>query len=70
MVLTTEEAAEHVGVTPATIRSWVNRGHLRALVPEARDQRFLLTDVTACHAQRQPKAWHERLDALASALPA
>lgn len=65
VILTTTEAAEHVGVSEATIWQWVKRGHLTPLAPGARPMRFLVTEVARCHAERQSKAWHDRLDALA-----
>lgn len=70
VILTTTEAAEHVGVNEATVRSWVDRGHLAPLVPGAKPLRFVLTEVARCHAERQPKTWHERLDRLAARLVA
>lgn len=65
MILTTEQAASHVGVSEATVRQWVTRGHLDPLVPGASPLRFNLLDVADCHSKRQPKAWHDRLDRLA-----
>lgn len=61
LVLTTEEAAEQVGVSPATIRSWVLRGHLEPLMRGVHPLRFDWLDVARCHADRKPQAYHDTL---------
>ena len=61
LILTTEEAAEQVGVTPATIRQWVMRGHLEPVRRGAHPLRFHLLDVARCHADRQSREYHDTL---------
>ncbi len=64
IVLTITEAAAQVGVSEATIRSWVMRGHLEPLRRGAKPLRFNEADVTACARARMTAADHDRLDAL------
>ena len=66
-VVTTEEAATLVGVTPATIRQWVARGHLRPLRAGASPLRFREQEVIDCHAERTSKRWRTEVDRLAEA---
>lgn len=64
--VTTEEAAAHCCASPATIWKWVERGYLTAVNPGRKPSRFLLADVIEADYRRRSKAWHERLDTLAS----
>ncbi|MEU2504275.1 MULTISPECIES: MerR family transcriptional regulator [Streptomyces] len=50
-------AAEEAGVAPATIRKWVQLGHLRAVGKAGRAQLFRLEDVFAAEraARRRPR---------------
>lgn len=50
-------AAEEAGVAPATIRKWVQLGHLRAAGKAGRAQLFRLEDVFAAErtARRRPR---------------
>lgn len=64
MILTITQAAEQVGVTEATIRQWVVRGHLEPLRRGAKPLRFHEDALTVCATQRMSKAQHARLDAL------
>lgn len=50
-------AAEEAGVAPATIRKWVQLGHLRAAGKAGRAQLFRLEDVFAAEraARRKPR---------------
>lgn len=65
LILTVDEAAAQVGVRPATVRSWVLRGHLEPLRRGAHPLRFHLLDVARCHRDRQPQAYRDRLARLA-----
>jgi len=61
--VTTSQAAESMGVAPATIRSWAHRGHITPITnpagqtvchPETRERVYWLTDVAkAEHATRR-----------------
>ncbi|MFF4015334.1 helix-turn-helix domain-containing protein [Streptomyces sp. NPDC001843] len=46
-MITSELAATEAGVTPATIRKWVQRGHLRPAGTQGRRQLYRLEDVFA-----------------------
>ncbi|MGP4048303.1 helix-turn-helix domain-containing protein [Streptomyces sp. 2A115] len=46
-LITAELAADEAGVTPATIRKWVQRGHLRPADTRGRRRLFRLEDVFA-----------------------
>ncbi|WP_307624177.1 helix-turn-helix domain-containing protein [Streptomyces sp. V3I7] len=46
-MITIELAATEAGVTAATIRKWVQRGHLRAAGQQGRRQLYRLEDVFA-----------------------
>ncbi|MEV5968673.1 MULTISPECIES: hypothetical protein [unclassified Streptomyces] len=50
-------AAEEAGVAPATIRKWVQLGHLRAAGKAGRAQLFRLEDVFAAEraTRRRPR---------------
>lgn len=64
MIVTTDEAATELGVTPSTIRTMVDRKELTPLVPGARPLRFTLTDVWEAQARRVTPQQAARLDAL------
>ncbi|MDQ0951372.1 excisionase family DNA binding protein [Streptomyces phaeochromogenes] len=46
-LITAELAADEAGVTTATIRKWVQRGHLRPAGTQGRRRLFRLEDVFA-----------------------
>ncbi|MDW8106638.1 MAG: helix-turn-helix domain-containing protein [Armatimonadota bacterium] len=57
-VLTLEETARLLGVCPATIRRYTNRGWLRCFRTEGNQRRFRLSDIVAFleeQAMRQPR---------------
>lgn len=66
--VTTSEAAEHVGVSPFTVRKWDERGYLAPVNPGHKPSRYRLADVIAADVARRPQAWHDTLDALAREL--
>lgn len=63
MSLSTTEAAELVGVSPFTVRSWVARGYLRPVRPNAKPALYAEADVVECRYQRMSRAEHDTLDA-------
>lgn len=65
MTLTTGQAADLLGVSELTIRSWVKRDQLKPVRPGANPLRFRESDVVECHYRRQPKTWHRRFDRIA-----
>lgn len=64
MTLTTNEAADLLGVSPNTIRSWVMRGQLCPVRRGAKPLMFREDDVTEAHFRMRPQAERDRLDAL------
>jgi len=52
LYLTTNQAADRVGVNRVTILAWIARGHLTGH-KFGRDWRLLATDVDACAAARK-----------------
>lgn len=64
MILTTNEAASELGVTPFAIRKMVERRELAPAVPGARPLRFRLVDVWEAQARRVKPADSDRLDTL------
>lgn len=68
MILTTEEAADMLGVSPDAVRKLVERGRLVPLVPGARPLRFALLDVADVQVARMTDAAVVRLDDLAARL--
>jgi excisionase family DNA binding protein len=62
--LTTAEAAERVGVAPATVRWWVARGYLAPIRAGAKPLRFREEDVWRCARDRMRASEVERLDEL------
>lgn len=67
LTITLDEAAEQLGISPATIRSWVLRGHLEPLNRGSRPLHFRASDVWDCAARRRSTEERERLDRLAKA---
>jgi excisionase family DNA binding protein len=61
--LTTEQAAQRLGIEPTTVRRWVMKGWLTP-VARSRPLRFHELDVEAARAQRLSEAEHDRLDTL------
>ena len=68
MILTTEEAAEELRVTPAAIRKMVERGELVPIVPGARPLKFDLLAVAEAQYRRITASERATLDALAERL--
>lgn len=64
VTLTVEQAAALAGVTPATIRSWVRRGHLAPVRRHAKPSLFREADVIDCRYERMSRTEHETLDTL------
>lgn len=60
MIVTTDEAAALAGVTPATIRQWVVRGHLQPIQRGTNPLRFNYDDVAACQHAKRPNTWRQR----------
>ncbi|ARZ68797.1 hypothetical protein SMD11_3154 [Streptomyces albireticuli] len=60
-LLTAEPAALEVGVSTATVRKWVQQGHLRAVGKRGRAQLFRLEDIFA--AERNTRRAYERTHA-------
>lgn len=60
MTVTTDEAADLAGVSPATIRQWVVRGDLEPVRRGANPLRFHYSDVAACQRRKRPKSWQQR----------
>ncbi len=65
MILTTDEAAEHLGLTPSAVRQMVVRGELVPLRRGAKPLRFNLLDVAEAAVRRLSADEHARLDTLA-----
>lgn len=65
MILTTDEVADELGVSPARVRQLVMAGELTPCRREARPLRFRLDDVIECAHRRLTRAQQERLDTLA-----
>lgn len=68
MILTTEEAAKRVGVTPRLILSWVERGKLSPVMPGARPLRFHDYDVIEARHSVTSAQRHAELDRLSAIL--
>jgi len=63
-ILTIEDAANLLEISPFTVKSWVERGQLRPVRPGAKPLLFRERDVLECHRARMTKALHARLDTL------
>lgn len=57
MTLTTDEAAERIGVKPGTIRQWVVRGDLHPVRRGAKPLRFHEDDVIETQLRLRPAVW-------------
>ena len=64
ITLAISEAAIQCGVTEATIRKWVMRGHIEPVRRGAKPLRFDESALARCAAERMSSAEHARLDAL------
>lgn len=64
ITLPISEAAIQCGVTEATIRKWVMRGHIEPVRRGAKPLRFHESDLARCAGERMSGAEHARLDAL------
>lgn len=60
MTVTTDEAAEIAGISPATVRSWVMRGWLEPVRRGAKPLRFRYEDVARAQAEHRPETWRRR----------
>jgi excisionase family DNA binding protein len=60
MIVTTEEAADLLGVKAATVRSWVLKGWLEPLRRGAKPLRFRYDEVAAVQRQHRPETWERR----------
>ena len=58
VLLTTDEAAEHLGVKPVTIRQWVRRGHLKPAgrMPAGGPSVYRIEDLVAADEKTREKA--------------
>lgn len=68
MILTTQEAADELRVTPFAIRKMVERGELVPIVPGAKPLRFNLLDVAEAQYRRLTQSETATLDTLATHL--
>lgn len=68
MILTTEEAAQRVGVTVRLIQSWVERGHLAPVMPGAKPMRFREADVIEARYATTSGKRHAELDKMSALL--
>lgn len=66
MTLTTEQAAERIGVKPATIRQWVARGELEPVRRGAKPLRFREADVIETQLRLRSPSWQRRIADLAT----
>lgn len=60
MIVTTDEAAEIAGVSPATIRQWVVRGDLEPIRRGAKPLRFDYDEVARVQRDKRPGTWRRR----------
>ena len=60
MTVTTEEAAEYAGVSPATLRGWVLKGWLEPVRRGAMPLRFHYEDVARAQREHRTGAWERR----------
>lgn len=60
VTVTTDEAAQLAGVSPATIRQWVVRGDLEPVRRGAKPLRFHYDDVARVQRDKRPGTWRRR----------
>lgn len=60
MIVTTDEAANLAGVSPATVRGWVLKGWLNPCRRGAKPLRFHYDDVARCQREHRPATWEQR----------
>jgi hypothetical protein len=63
-ILTYAGAADLLGISPFTVKSWRARGQLWPVREDGKPLLFRERDVLSCHRARMSKAMHERLDTL------
>jgi excisionase family DNA binding protein len=58
LLLTTDEAATHLGVRPVTIRQWAARGHLASVgrLPAGGPALYRLVDLAQAEAKTRPRS--------------
>jgi len=66
VTVTTEEAAEYAGISPATLRGWVLKGWLEPVRRGAKPLRFDYDDVARVQRERRSGAWERRHAAASS----
>lgn len=64
VILTSEQAAEELGITAAGVRKLVARGQLQPVMPGCRTARYELLDVLRLEERRRSKAVRERIERL------
>ena len=64
--LTTEQAADRLGISPSTLRGWVMRGTIEPVRRGARPMLFRREDVEIARSAHRPAEWHQALDDLAT----
>ena len=64
MTLTITEAADVLGISARTIRSWYDRGNITPVTVGVHPLRFYARDILACQAARVSNTKHTRLDTL------
>jgi predicted site-specific integrase-resolvase len=60
VIVTTEEAAEIAGISPATIRGWVLKGWLTPVRRGAKPLRFNYDDVAQVQREHRSDSWRKR----------
>lgn len=65
-VLTTDQAAAHLGIGTTTVRRWVMKGWLTPVRRGTSPLQFRYLDVENARIARMPSTWHQHLDDLAA----
>jgi DNA-binding transcriptional MerR regulator len=60
VTVTTEEAANLAGITPATLRGWVLKGWLEPVRRGAKPLRFHYYDLARVQREHRSRAWQRR----------